>query len=225
MTFSRTTAILFFVLLFISCQKNVEAESKQGQVEIYEPTIEASLDKTIEPSKNSGRVPVLARTFDVHAKMKSFNKLQEEKVYLAIDLIKKVISSAEFRRKVLNKKYNGKKQFVDNKGLTNLQIYNKILQGAEKLNDFGKNNVMDLELELYFEENITIGYTYPNISTIYMNKKYFNKFKPHQVADNVFHEWLHKIGFAHSVENNDRRPHSVPYAVGYIVKALARKYQ
>jgi hypothetical protein len=55
-----------------------------------------------------------------------------------------------------------------------------------------------------------------------MNRKYFNKFRPYQVADNMMHEWLHKIGFSHAVKSTPERPYSVPYAVSYIVKGIAR---
>ena len=56
-----------------------------------------------------------------------------------------------------------------------------------------------------------------------MNRKYYNKFRPYEVADNMMHEWLHKIGFNHTVKPTPERPFSVPYAVGYIVKGIARQ--
>lgn len=161
--------------------------------------------------------------FDVRTTLIGFTAKQEKKLTSASKLIRKIVRSAEFKEKVLNHTWNGKKQFADNKGLTNEQIYKKIIEGSERQTGLGKNNTMDLEIELYTDhDSITIGYTYPSIVRIYMNRKYFNKFRPYQVADNMMHEWIHKIGFGHAVKNTPERPYSVPYAVGYIVKGIAR---
>ena len=125
---------------------------------------------------------------------------------------------------MLGKTYKGKKQFVDNGGLSNAQIYKKILEGAEMLTP-EKNNTMDLHLETYRESANVIGYTMPSIRTIFMNTRYLNKdsFGVHEVAMNLTHEWLHKLGFKHAVKKNSSRPHSVPYAIGYIMRSLAAR--
>jgi hypothetical protein len=165
-----------------------------------------------------------AGTFDVRTTLIGFSSKQEKKVNAASRLIKKIVRSYEFKEQILNHSWNGKKRFADNAGLTNEEIYKKILKGSERQTDIGPNNTMDLEIELYTDmDSITIGYTYPSIVRIYMNRKYFNKFRPFQVADNMMHEWLHKIGFAHAVKDTPERPYSVPYAVGYIVKRIARR--
>jgi hypothetical protein len=165
-------------------------------------------------------VPPEALSFDVNVKLIGFNAEQKEKVMKAIELIKKVVASEEFKQKVLSKKHNGKSLFVDS-DLSNKEIYSKILEGAEEVGDTSKNNRMDLELKLYNDKSKTIGYTYPHIVRIYVNRKYFDNFQPHQVADNLFHEWLHKLGFKHSIKKNPDRVHSVPYSIGYLVKDLA----
>lgn len=202
---TKTIAFLFFVLLFISCAK------------------EAKASFSIEDLNDQGEENI---SFEVNASMYGFSPKQEQKILKAAELIKKVVKSTEFKDRILNYTYQGKKAFFDNKGLSNQQIYKKILEASEKMIRLGKNNTMDIELELYTDnDSITIGYTYPNVVRIFMNSKYFNKFKPHQVADNMMHEWLHKIGFDHSVEVTPDRRHSVPYAIGYIVKALALQYQ
>jgi hypothetical protein len=162
--------------------------------------------------------------FDVRTNLIGFSAKEEKKVHAASRLIRNIVRSAEFRENILNHSWKGKKQFADNDGLSNEEIYQKILQGSEKQIDLGPNNTMDLEIELYADyDSITIGYTYPTIVRIYMNRKYFNKFRPFQVADNMMHEWLHKIGFGHSVKETPERPYSIPYAVGYIVKKIARR--
>lgn len=162
--------------------------------------------------------------FDVRTNLIGFTPGQENKIRSASGLIRKIVRSKEFKDRVLTHTWKGKKQFAENGGLSNTEIYQKILEGQEKMTSFGVNHTMDLEVELYTDyDSITIGYTYPSIVRIYMNRKYFNKFRPYQVADNMTHEWLHKIGFVHPLKATPERPYSVPYAVGYIVKGIARE--
>jgi hypothetical protein len=169
------------------------------------------------------KVPAAALTFDAEVNMTNFTKVQEAKIMVAVELIKKVIASEEFRQRVINHHYQGERKFKDNLGLTNEQIYQKILDGSEIMNP-GKNNRMDVELEVYTSSTTTIGYTYPHTSRIWMNTKYFNRYNPVQVADNLFHEWMHKLGFDHEVKYSKTRKYSVPYAIGYLVEELAAKY-
>lgn len=170
------------------------------------------------------QVSPLPQPFDVNLKLTNFKAEQEAKMLTAVALIKKVVASDEFRDRILNHEYEGKKCFKDNLGLTNAQIYQKILNASETLNP-GNNNAMDVELELYFEPANTIGHTYPNVKQIWMNTKYYDKFSPVYITDNLFHEWLHKIGFDHEVKFSNTRRFSVPYAIGYLVRELATKYE
>lgn len=208
---TKTFSILFTFLFLVSCGKG-GGGSSGGAAELNESEL-----------TSSAVAPVQAQTFEIKAELVDFNADHEAKLHEAFDIIKRVIASDEFKKKVLNKKFNGKKTYVDNNGLTNAQIYKKILEASEKLTP-GNNNTMDLSLATYFTKDPVIGYTMPSIKTIYMNRRYLDNFQPNLVAMNVFHEWLHKVGFKHSYENNNSRPHSVPYAIGYIMRDLAKKY-
>ena len=210
---TRTFSFLFLFLFLASCGKGGSGGgSGSGAADMADAQL------------SSEKVPVQAQTFDINAKLSGFDRDQEEKIHKAFELIKKVVASDEFKKQVLNKKHNGKKKYFDNGGLTNEQIYNKILAGSEMLNK-AENNTMDLEIAAYSVEANVIGYTKPSILKIFMNTRYLNKpsFGTNQVAMNVIHEWLHKLGFKHSQENTPNRPHSVPYAVGYIMRDLAAK--
>jgi hypothetical protein len=171
----------------------------------------------------SSEVPIEAQNWRAEIYMTNFNAAQEEKVRKAVEIIKKVITSNEFRERILNYSYKGSKRFIDNDGLTNEEVYQKLLEGAEKMGNTTKNYTMDVELELYHQKTKTIGYTYPNTVRIWMNKKYFNKYTPIKVADNLMHEWMHKLGFTHATKWSKDRDHSIPYAVGYLVEELAEK--
>lgn len=169
-------------------------------------------------------VPPAARTFSADINYTGFSYEDEEKVRKAIQIIKRVVASTEFRDRVLNFSYDGKTGFWQNRGYSNAQIYQMILDGKETLLPV-VDNEMDLDLELYYEDINTIGYTYPNVNKIWMNTRYFYKFTPVQVADNIFHEWIHKIGFDHDLEYSVSRDYSVPYGLGYLVKELGKKYE
>ncbi len=161
--------------------------------------------------------------FEANVKLINFSSDHVKKIHHAITLIKKVILSEDFKKRVISHTVNGEKTFVDNKGLSNEEIYQIIIEGSELIFP-EKNGRMDIELELYEQDNSTIGYTYPDTSRIWINQKYFQRYSPVQVADNLFHEWLHKLGFDHSVKYTTKRSYSVPYALGYLMEELAEKH-
>lgn len=168
-------------------------------------------------------LPNDAYTLDFNIHLVGLSKNRENKIYEATEVVKKVVSSTAFRNAILGHKFNGRKTFSDNRGLTNSQIYNKILAGAEKLHPF-KNNTMDLEIELFTDlKSRTIGFTRTNSPRVWINTKYFNKLSAEKVAANLVHEWLHKLGFSHDVKRTWRRKYSVPYAVGRLVSKLGKK--
>ena len=168
-------------------------------------------------------VPTLAMTFDTNVTPIGTTSSQEAKIQAAEMKIKDVVGSEEFRSAVLNHTYGGKKTFVDNKGLTNAQIYQKILDGAETLQP-KKNNAMDMSVKLYYQNSIVVGYTTTGSKTINMNTKYFNTYTSSGVSHNMMHEWLHKLGFTHATSYTVSRNYSVPYAIGNIMGKLAFKY-
>ncbi len=167
-----------------------------------------------------GNIPPEALLFTTLVAAVNFDSEERLKIERAAELVKQIIMGQEFKDAVVNHVYNGQKTFVDNSGLTNLQIYDRIIIAAERLSP-QKNFRMDVEIELYFEDSSTIGYTYPSTPRIWMNRKFFSRYTLAQVAGNLTHEWLHKLGFSHDVSDTDSRAFSVPYAVGYIVRRLA----
>lgn len=212
----KTLQILTFSLLVLACNK------KQRQTEVVKsPKIPAKkVTDVLSPKKQKENSSL---TWDAEPYMVNFAPEQEEKVREAVKIIKAIISSDEFKQRVLDYTHNGNKGFFDNQGMTNEEVYQTIIDGAEKMGNTSKNNTMDVELELYHQKTNTIGYTYPNTVRIWMNTKYFNKYTPVKVADNLMHEWMHKLGFTHGTVWNKDRDHSVPYAIGYLVEELALK--
>jgi hypothetical protein len=220
---TKTILMLTFLLTLISCQdlqQNSSSSRSSSQISIGLPQEEDS--PTDSTSTND--LPSEAFLFDASIQFTNFKPHEEEKVLKAIEIIKAVISSQEFKQRVLNFEFSGKKQFVDNQGLSNEEIYFKLLQGSESLTP-ETDHEMDLELELYFSHRNTVGYTYPEELKIWMNKKFFNFYTPAEVAANLFHEWTHKLGFTHSFRYNKARDFSVPYGLGYLILELGRKYE
>jgi hypothetical protein len=168
-------------------------------------------------------IPQNAYTFDFNVKTFKMSRMKEEKLLASIDLLRQVFSSPEFKHKIFRHRFREKYAFAQNRGLTNAQIYRKILSGVEKLYPYD-NNAMDVEIEMYSDyESKVLGFTRPSTKRIWMNTKYFNKHTKAEVASHLTHEWLHKLGFDHERERCHDRKYSVPYAIGYIVKEIAGK--
>lgn len=243
---SKSIFILGLLMLLVSCEKkpenctpldkplstSVEAEDQAPQTSTdctvstnpetpTDPSDDPSDDPTDDPTDE---VPAEASNFEINASLTDFDANDEIKVKKAFVIIKKVIASAEFRTRVIDFTYNGTKKFVDNDNFTNAQIYQKLLDGSEDLQP-GVDNQMDLDLELYYSSRSTVGYTYADGLRIWMNTKFFDAYTPCEVAGNVFHEWTHKLGFGHASSYSVSRDSSVPYALGYLVEELGKKYE
>lgn len=169
---------------------------------------------------DTGPVPTEALSFETRLVLMNFEASDEEKVEAAAALVKAVIRGQKFKDAVVGFTYQGERKFADNNGLTNLQIYDRLIIAAERLTP-ARNFTLDAELELYYEDSNTIGYTYPHTNRIWMNTKFFDRYNAAQVAGNLAHEWVHKMGFTHASAPTPERPYSVPYAVGYIIRELA----
>ena len=164
---------------------------------------------TREPSSNLVINPTL----------RDFGQEDEEKMRDALERLEIVINSVEFKQKVIDHVWRGERTFNDNDGLTNEEIYEKLMSGKEDLLP-ELDQEIDLDMTLYYRNNSTVGYTYPDTIKIWVNDKFFSGYSLGQVAANAIHEWTHKIGFTHDFRNNADRPYSVPYAVGSIVREM-----
>ncbi len=170
-------------------------------------------------------IPTEAHTFDFNITTVRMTRLKEQKLHHAVELLRLIFASPEFRERILRHRYLGRYGFHMNKGESNRELYEKILNGGEKLSPH-QNNAMDVEVELYSDfESQVLGYTYPRSRRIWMNTKYFNRHTPAEIAGHLVHEWLHKLGYDHERKRSSRRRYSVPYAVGNIVKEIGRQYE
>ena len=155
----------------------------------------------------------------------NFTDQQYDKLMQAKQLVELIINSAAFKSRVLNFSYNGTQEFVQNNGMSNQQIYDFLMSGAEMFPaQTAADHFMDFDLVLYkpkwYQSKKVLGYTDQSTNVIHINKSFFNQASVNEIAMNLVHEWVHKMGFDHDFKNTPRRPSSVPYAVGYIVRDL-----
>lgn len=159
--------------------------------------------------------------------LRNFTEKDTKKLNQAVKVLNTVMNSEEFKKAVLSYTFKGETRFHKNNGMSNEEILNHLMTGAEDLMP-EVDYVMNFDLTLYRSLNPwskVKGYTLPDTMRIWMNKKYYRRssWTKYDVAANMAHEWVHKMGFGHAYENNPDRPHSVPYAIGRIVGELGKK--
>jgi hypothetical protein len=211
--------LLLFILslAIVGCNKSTppvaNSDCELPQLQEFAEDGSTDIRECILPEQEPGA------NLDVNATLRDFTPEQELKMREALKRLKIVINSTAFKERVLNHTYQGVRTFYDNEGLTNEEIYEAIMLGSEDLNP-GDNETIDIDITLYFRNNSTVGYTYPNVNKIWVNNKFFAGFSLGKVAANVAHEWTHKIGFGHDFNRTTRRNFSVPYGVGTIIQEL-----
>jgi hypothetical protein len=215
-----TVIFLMMSLVSVSCSKPGGESSSNPETQAA--PLAQTPQAPITPTGDTTLSP-LALSFDTNITQVDFTNEQAEKYNKAIEIVKLVVATEKFRNDVVNFTYNGQKAFIDNKGRTNEQIYQSILDAAETLKPI-KNNIMDLEVQLYYAATNVVGYTYGGTTRIWVNTKYFNTFMENSVAGNLFHEWLHKLGYTHAVSATTTRPYSVPYAIGNIMGKIGKSF-
>jgi len=196
------------------------------------PTSTPTSTPSTTPSTPAGRAHVGESGFDQPmrvnvASAEGYTAAESQKLQQATALLSRVLGSAEFRQRVLDYSRRAGPGFADNDGLQNAQVLEKLLAASE---DFASDpdGEVDLHLEIrdlgWFQRH-TVGYTYPNKPLITQNRRFFAQSSAAEVAGNLAHEWVHKLGFGHDKRATAQRPDSVPYAVGRIVEELARKLE
>jgi len=216
---------LFVLLFLVSCSTNKVVKPKDTSITL--PTIEVVEDNNASEKPSLGSeyggdlvsLPSATGKFTVKIVTQKYNPSQQAKVDEAAKYIKSIFNSLEYKQEVLGHTYQGKQQFVDNRNLTNEEIYFHLMSGAEALN-LVINYQMDVTLKMYYSRRNTVGYTYPSDPIVYTNSKFHNNFDACRVASNVTHEWTHKMGFGHDSERTARRNYSVPYAHNSIIERL-----
>lgn len=131
------------------------------------------------------------------------------KASLIVDEMRIVLNSENLKNKILRiTEYDG--ELSKWKGATITAIYSHIMSGAEVL-DPEVDYEMDLFVDDYYTPTNTVGKTYPNDKFIYTNTNFFDTNSTKRIGSNFFHEWGHKLGFAHDYKDTPRRKRSLCY--------------
>jgi hypothetical protein len=154
----------------------------------------------------------MAISIDVHERV-NFTPEEVKKHQQACTDAVKVLNSKRFKERFL------KEKLTSVEGLTNLQVYEKLMSGVDLFNKTADRDI-DVFVEMYYQNNRVVGYTTPNINKTYLNRKFFSDYDAADVACNMVHEYLHKVGFDHV---SAKESTSVPYAIGYLVEKCIRE--
>ncbi|PTL78922.1 hypothetical protein [Vitiosangium sp. GDMCC 1.1324] len=147
------------------------------------------------------------------------------KLRRALDLLEQIVNSDVFRSQVLEHK-----AYTWNQGLTNEQIYNRLIWGAAnptadvKL----KDRIVQFDYELvprpwYKQLSKTIGWRIPGTNDIYTYANSFDHMSVAELASHLGHEVVgHLAGeFDHPELASRERAESVPYVIDGFIEALA----
>ena len=144
-------------------------------------------------------------------------------------LLEDVLNSSEFKTEVL------KRKFKSTEGLSNQQLYDKIMTAHEEEGPGGQDGVVDLRarvLRIDSDEsewkkpcdNRTIGVDGAGTGTTAICPQKLNKWaedgKTEYLAAHYAHEYMHILGFHHRISRKNK---SFVYQIGDIVEDLAEK--
>jgi hypothetical protein len=137
-----------------------------------------------------------------------------------------VMNSQAFKDRVLNFTNNGQKQFYQNLGLTNAEIYATLMAGAEQYPSVSlANNMADMKISIYYpawySASSAVAFTNTSDPFLHIYSSYFSSSSLPDLAETIVHEWTHKMGFDHDYNSTAPRPYSVPYGIGGIVWDVA----
>jgi hypothetical protein len=149
---------------------------------------------------------------------------RKDKLERSIQLLETILNHTLFRQRVLAYTYKGVKAFVDNEGQSNEIIFQTILDASENLTP-GKDHTINVQLTFYYSSSSTVGYTTVTTRLIKINTKFFDQYSHSEVAGNLAHEWMHKLGYDHASHYSESRDHSVPYAIGYLVADMGEEIE
>jgi hypothetical protein len=154
---------------------------------------------------------------------KGFSLVQIAKHDQACRLLEYVLNSVEFYEELMKREMEWRYRKVDGSliNYTNKELYDLIMTGSDQFNVEPDGDI-DVSVELYYKNNKVIGYTNDRTIWTWLNEKFFNSFSLAEIAMNLIHEYLHKLGFDH---RNAKHHSSVPYSIGYLVRDLIKSVE
>ncbi len=155
----------------------------------------------------------------IHA-MNGFSAIEQLKFLRATKLLLHVVNSGEFQKWFLQSELKFTERTAGGKTYSNQELYDYIVSGSDQL-DVNKDFDIDIDVTLYTPRwplSKVCGYTNPGTRRTWINERFFAKYDFAAIANNIIHEYCHKLGFDHFKDWDT----SVPYQVGNMVEKLAR---
>ena len=116
----------------------------------------------------------------------SFTEKEKQKHMAATALLETLLNTEEFRNAVITSRFDTTRK-------TSEEVYAMLVSGATVLQPT-VDRVIEVYPTLYYKKNSVVGYTYPSTVRTWINKKFFAVYSYAQVAQNLFHEYAHKVG-------------------------------
>jgi len=109
----------------------------------------------------------------------------------------------------------------DSDTLTNEEVYAFIMRGKSLYEATG-NSAIEIQITMSNQRGV-LGWTYPNQLMTWVSAWFFNSSDSPDIASNLAHEAMHKLGFDHTFNWTHTRDFTIPYAVGNIVYKICRE--
>lgn len=168
----------------------------------------------------------MKKLFRTNLKSSNFFANDLIKLNKAVKYVEEFINSREFIELVSTFSYEDRNGLINRNfhytDLTNQQVLEKILSGSEVLTPEADGEAdIQIELDTSWTRNV-IGYTYPTTAWQWIYAKFFRNWSAEEVAGNIMHEYMHKLGFDHEYGWTFEREFSAPYALGYACEKYAK---
>lgn len=169
-------------------------------------------------------------TFSVReSQLTTIDTDDREKMLKAMRIFEKVMNDPDFQKELLVQKFLFDLPADPMRHLTTKQIVDTLYSGKEWYDP-----VVDHTADIYWICNKrkhkphfskAIGYGLPTDSTIHTYIFFVRNASLSDIANNLAHEWSHKLGFDHKFNDHSERDQTVPYLFGDLVEKYAKRYE